>query len=133
MNAATARTIRETCGLTHCDIADALNINVRTVQRWESVASKENLPAYAEEYYWECLDWLTTATTNAINSILDEAKKHGDPRTIHLSRYVNQESANQAGFVRPVGLHSAAQARILTSLHESGIRCQVEYSTPPRD
>ena len=130
MNSATARTVREACGLAHRDIADALNINVRTVQRWESVASEEDIPPYAEQYYLDCLDWLTTTVATVVDSVLDEAEKSGDPRVVNLSRYVNQNSANRAGFTRPVGLHSAAQAHILALLYEAGINCQVEYVPP---
>ena len=97
MNSATARTVREACGLAHRDIADALSINVRTVQRWESVASEEDIPPYAEQYYLECLGWLTTTVATVVDSVLDEAEKSGDPRVVNLSRYVNEASATRAG------------------------------------
>ena len=128
MNSATARTIREACGLAYQDIADALDINVRTVQRWESYRFADSLPEYAETYYLNCLDWLTETVATVVDSVLDEAEVSGDPRVVNLSRYINEASARRAGFTRPVGLHSAAQAMILTQLYEAGIHCQVDYA-----
>lgn len=127
MNSATARTVREACGLAYQDIADALDINVRTVQRWESPRWTDDIPAHAETYYLNCLDWLTETVATVVDTVLDEAEVSGDPRVVNLSRYINEASARRAGFTRPVGLHSAAQAMVLAQLYEVGIHCQVDY------
>lgn len=127
MNSATAKTVREACGLTHQDIADALDLNVRTVQRWEAYRWDDDIPDYAEVFYLDCLDWLTTTVATVVDSVLDEAEASGDPRVVNLSRYVNEESARRAGFTRPVGLHSAAAAMILAHLYDAGIQCHVDY------
>lgn len=127
MNSATARTVREACGLAYQDIAEALEVNVRKVQRWEGYRWEGDIPDYAEAYYLECLNWLVETVATVVDSVLDEAEISGDPRVVNLSRYVSEASAKQAGFNRPVGLHAAAQSMILAHLHEVGINCEVNY------
>lgn len=130
MNSATARTIRETCGLTYRDIADALDVNIRTVQRWEGIAYSADIPDDAAAYYVGCLTWLTRTVSDAVGYALAMADTYGEPETVDLSRYVTQDSAERDGFPYPIGLHAAAQGHILEHLAEQGMTCNVTYTQP---
>lgn len=120
------RALRETVGMTQQCMARLLNVEVRSVKRWES----SSMPTYhAPQDAWDILDDAIAAQRRAVSFALgkvDEiaAEAGHDPATVELVYWTSQEdyikhhSVDDGGDWRQANANSRLVA---FALHERGI------------
>lgn len=121
------RALREMLGLMQKDVADMLEVNLRSVKRWESPASPENTPP---QEAWELLDELMEDQKQVIAFTLakvDEiAQQQGNyPEQVTLPYWASQEeydkyhSSDDSGSSREA---NATTRLVAYALAERGIK-----------
>lgn len=126
MNKATYKALREHVGISHATLARILNVNERTVKRWED--DRYNEPP---EDAWSVLVQLRQRQLDMIDYALDKAKKTGVERVM-LNYYRTQAQYDIAG--RDEGDYRMANANtraVATALETMGY--EVEYSYPDEE
>lgn len=91
MNIETFTLFRKTIGIEQEDIAAELDINVRTVQRWE--AGQNPLPEFAQA--WMTDRW--QAFLDRLDAFMDDVDDLPAGQEVELAVYTSQESLARAG------------------------------------
>lgn len=91
MNLATFILLRHAMGYDQRDVADALNINMRTVQRWE--AGVNPLPAFAQVW----MDDRWQEFLDRIDTYMQDVEQVPAGETVTLAVYRSREALVKAG------------------------------------
>ena len=123
MRAAQFRAIREMLGLSQQDVADAVEVDRRSVKRWES--GEYPVPD-------DVAEWLMAERASADytvrNVVKDILSAEVVPATVSLTYYRTQEEYDS--FRRddgPFGISNANARRVADALEAEGIACEFYY------
>jgi predicted transcriptional regulator len=127
----TFKLIRETCGLTHADIAREFNVTERTVRRWEDPkATQNNIP----DEVWSSMTELYETFMNDAEYYAYKVihKCHEEDRTEALVVYYRSQlelDAVQAEFApgRPLGYANALSRQVCAILWQNDIDVFATY------
>ena len=117
---ATARALREWCGMTQLDLADEFGVDVKTVKRWEN-------PAHASKYPDEVFAWLEEARSDMVSRAVGLAQgiAADKPARVVLPYYRTQEELDAVqlpvGQDQPVGYFNATARMVADALIALGI------------
>ena len=117
---------RETLGLTQQDVADAVDVNISTVKRWEK-------PDYfgAPDDVWVWLDDCERAQAGVVEQAVSAALATGQG-SVQITYYRTQEQYDELGRDSgPFGLANANARLVAHRLRVLGI--DVEFSYPDDD
>ena len=112
---ATARALREWCGMTQLDLADEFGVDVKTVKRWEN-------PAHASKYPDEVFAWLHAARADMCDRAMGLAKSIAAdrPERAVLPYYRTQDDLDAVqlplGQDQPVGYFNATMRLVCDAL-----------------
>lgn len=129
MNPAQLKTMRETLGVTVEYASKRLNVNPRTIQRWETPQADTSSDGYTA--YTDFLAALWEIALDQVNIILDKVeeldKQYGEPRVISLSRWVSDRQAFNAGECYPASVLNAFVGLSLAALEGEGYAVEVSF------
>ncbi len=117
---ATARAMREACGMTQNELAAEFDVEVRTVKRWEN-------PAHQSQYPDEVFNWLEAARADMVSRAVGLAQSIAadKPERVVLPYYRTQEELDSVqlpiGQDQPVGYFNATVRMIADALIALGI------------
>lgn len=123
MNIDTFLLLRQTMGLEQEDIAAALEINVRTIQRWE--ARQNPLPPFAQVW----MDDRWQAWLDHVSSFLAQTEQAPEGSEVDLAVYRSQASLNAAGSTLTVRQASALNRALAVGLGLSDLQ-PVAHTVP---
>lgn len=115
MNIETFILFRKTIGIEQEEIADSLDINVRTVQRWE--AGQNPLPEFAQ--VWMADRW--QAFLDRLDSLLAHTDDLPEGTEVDLAVYGSRGSLERAGSSLTVREASAQNRALAVALGLSGL------------
>lgn len=126
------RALRESCGMTQKDVADAVGVAVFSVKRWENEDSSSHLPP---DDVWE---WLVNRHRAMVSEAMDAAAKtlalreeERDSGPVAIRYYRTQEALDEAqlpqGLDRPVGYVNAVSMRAAEIIEDAGMDTLLMY------
>ncbi|QHO91938.1 hypothetical protein CWT12_12325 [Actinomyces sp. 432] len=118
------RTMREALGVSVSDLADALDVNPRSVRDW---STSTTAPAAA----WAIIDKRAAWVTATLTATLDELAGQPDPDEVTLSVYATDEQAKRAGLDMTAREHRACVGILALCLMAEGYNVSIDYV--PRD
>ena len=130
-NKAQFRALREACGISQAVAAEELDVDIRTVKRWEGPNARWIVPDDAMAYVVDAHDEhmrAVSVSVDAARKSLDQAPE-GAVREVRLTYYRTQEEYDACG--RDVGYFGIVNARsraIGEQLEADGV--QVRYAFP---
>ena len=109
MTKADFRAMRETAGYSQQALADALNVNVKTVKRWEHEADASQPPADAWNLLEAALDVQRRMAAYAVSAVREqEAALGAKPQAVQLTYFRDQAMFDRYG--RDEGYFGVANA-----------------------
>lgn len=123
MNIDTFLLLRQTMGLEQEDIATALEINVRTIQRWE--ARQNPLPHFAQVW----MDDRWQAWLDHVSDFLAQTEQAPEGSEVDLSVYRSQASLNATGSALTVRQANALNRALAIGLGLSDLQ-PVAHTVP---
>lgn len=133
MSKAQFKALRERAGLTQQDVADALDVNVRSVKRWEHEAHPYDAPDEAWELLEQRLDTQRQMVEYLADVVEDAAEKAGrPPALVPITYYRDQRMYDTFG--RDAGAYGIANANARATadmLERMGY--EVEFRYPCED
>ena len=128
---AALKALRETVGMMQRDLAEALDVDVRSVKRWESPATEGyQAPADAWLVLEEARETQRQQVAYALKVVSEQAKALGhEPGAIVLTYYRDQEQYDAGGRDSgPYGVANANARAVADALEREGY--QVEWRYP---
>lgn len=133
MSKAGFKALRERVGMSQQNVADALNVNVRSVKRWEHEAYPYNAPDEAWELLEHRLNVQHQMVEYAVDVVENATEKAGyRPSLIPITYYRDQNMYDKDG--RDEGAHGIANANARATadvLERMGY--EVEFRYPCED
>ena len=124
MSCAQFKTLRESLGVTTQWVADAVQVNLRTAQRWEATLTPPDDAVMLLEH------WLAVFHRQ-MGTLLDELRtfedEHGYPDTLEMVRYRTLQSAQRAGNDWPEEMHNGFLRYALLTLTFEGYDLRINY------
>lgn len=122
------RATRETIGLTQRDVAEACDVALRTVKRWEH-PDWGDPPEDAWEWILEMLDRHDSMVDEAVGRACSISAEHGELESVVITYYRDQEQYDAHGRDDgPVGFANAVAREVGAVLTNEGI--EVEFAYP---
>lgn len=123
ISAAQFRATREMLGLSQQDVADAVEVDRRSVKRWES--GEYPVPDDVAEWLMEGKASADYTVRNVVKDILSS---EFPPATVSLTYYRTQEEYDEHGRDDgPFGISNANARRVADALEAEGIACKFCY------
>lgn len=126
MNTADFKALREECGLTQQDVADAMDVLLVTEKRWEEPGRldlPEKAQTYLREQYRRMLEIAEFATDKAVELSAGTGAQH-----VVLTYYRDQEQYDKLGRDEgPVGLVNAAARLARRYIEAEGLTVEFRY------
>ena len=122
MNAAELKTLRESLGLTAQWLADAVNVNLRTVQYWES-GRNNKIPEDVQNVIYDLDRFISS-------EIESEVDRLNDIQSITLERFRDEAAmiASKPEFKGlPVTAHAMYVARLRAVLKKRTVSVKIDY------
>lgn len=119
------RALRESLGLTQQRLADALDVRILSVKRWES----PKYPQQAPDAAWEILDHLMAAQDNAVSTALDTVNAIADendapPAEVVMPYWSSQDDYEEHHYIDDDGTWTEVNAtnrRVAFALRQMGV------------
>ena len=131
MTKADFRSMRERAGYSQQALADALDVNIRTIKRWEHEADVSQPPADAWEMLEAALDTQRQMAAYAVNVAREQEAALGEkPKAIRLTYFRDQAMFDRYG--RDEGYFGAANANARAAAEElirEGYEVEFRYPT----
>lgn len=121
---------REMAGLSQQDLADALDVEIRSVKRWEK---PDNGYRVAPQDAWDLIDGVLAVQRQAVALALAKIQEIGDtqceaPGTIDLTYYRTQSDYDSYGCnPGPVGVADAKTRALAIELEAAGYQVRFCY------
>lgn len=91
------KAVRESIGITQIDLANEMNVTVRTIKRWEQIGWEE-----PPEELWELLDDMVYDHERSVDELVERTERElaeregvagpdGGDKVVHLAYYKNQK------------------------------------------
>ena len=126
MNGPELRLARALLGMSIDRTAQLLEVNRRTVRRWEH--SEATIPGYASEFMAGRLD-MRDLRLSAVLEFIAELRTSGrTPESIELTLYTSEESQARGEPGMSLTEHTAAVAAVYDILRTEGIPAEVHFS-----
>lgn len=120
------RATREAIGVTQCELAEELGVDVRTIKRWESPDSTP-LPEDA----WDTLNSLSEEFSALVNTILNDGVARKEEATVVLFYYRdNWEVKHCSQHKRSCSFVNAATREAARRLEAASVDVSFEYAYP---
>lgn len=133
MSRADFKALRERVGMSQQNVADALNVNVRSVKRWEHEAYPYDAPDEAWELLEHRLDVQHRMVEYAVDVVESAAEKAGfAPALIPITYYRDQQMYDQCGLDEVAFGIANANARAIADVLER-MGYEVEFRYPCED
>lgn len=126
MNGAEFRLKRMTLGLAVEELAERLNVDRRTVKRWET--GYWEITPEAEAYLRGLWDAKLAMIDGVLEYLDGQEDAHGEPEAVDLTIYKSGESHHRADPGQTWGEHTASVGMIVTVLELYGYRVNVGYA-----
>ena len=123
------RALRETVGLSQQDVANALEVDVRSVKRWEA-PGYENQPISAA---WELLEHYHALHVRAVEVTVEQVKRivaeaGRAPQSVRITYWRDQAEFDAHGRDRgPFGAANANNRAVAEALMQYGIATEFAY------
>lgn len=131
MTKAEFKALRERVGMSQQNVADALNVNVRSVKRWEH----EAYPYDAPDKAWKLLEHRLDVQRRMVEYAVDVVEKAGFvPSLIPITYYRDQQMYDRGG--RDKGLYGIANANARATadvLERMGFEIEFRYPCEDSD
>jgi transcriptional regulator with XRE-family HTH domain len=123
MHAAEFKTLREAIGLTISTLVKVIDVDERTIRKWES--GKKKLPAGVIESV-VAIDQLLTDTANQMFSEIQQTPKD----SVVLGRFIEEEdllNAHPEFEGLPMSSHGVVLFRLRQKFIDAGVAVSIEY------
>lgn len=135
------KALREACGLSQQNVADALGVHLQTIKRWEKPSFPYNVPDDAFDY----LDGVAESQAEQVDCMLHAAaqqiEQFGKEHVlVPITYYRDQQMYDAYGRGKgPFGWSNAVARKLAYELGKRGVSCSFRYpsdctvSTPDDD
>ena len=124
------KALREMTGLSQQNIADALDVNLRTVKSWENPARETyKVPDYAWDYLKKVDDTQAQQVSYMLGIVAKQVEEFGgDPALVPITYYRDQAMYYEFGRDDgPVGWPNAVARKVAYELGRRGIAYEFRY------